>query len=62
MMDTIIIHFKGLEPQEVRIAPWREATVHQQGDWCILEECGFSGFLPLVKFKAKLERWERVHG
>lgn len=57
-MDTIRIYFEGLEPQEVRVAPGIPVNVVQPDEWCGL-------WLPegkLVKFKAKMERWERVHG
>ena len=58
-MDTIIIHFEGYStPQEVRVKTGSIVTVFQCGDWC---QAWVQRRLS-VKFKAKLERWERVHG
>ena len=57
-MDAIVISFEGLEPQEVRVTHQSNATVQQRWEWCVVGEPGRS---PWVKFKAKLERWERVH-
>ena len=57
-MDTIRIHFKDLEPQEVRVKTGSIVTVFQCGDWC---QAWVQRRLS-VKFKAKLERWERVRG
>lgn len=57
MRDTIVIFFEGLEPQEVRVKAGSDAFVRQWGDWCVVVM--LNGWF--VKFKAKLERWERVH-
>ena len=53
-MDTIIIHFKGLKPQEVRVQAG--TPVYFDDSTMILPRGRF------VSFPAKLERWERVRG
>jgi len=57
-MDTIVIQFEGLQPQEVRVQPWAKFWVFQFCEWC--DVCSAAGVF--VAFKAKLERWERVRG
>ena len=56
-VDTIIIHFKGLEPQEARVKARSGPVVAWQfGEWCYV---GSPYGFPFVKFKAQLEYWER---